>query len=206
MQLTYICSETKQAPKAAILIYVNASFLNQIKCFVIPLDTNSAQHLEARANSVWDEYSPDNLPIPEGKLEGGKDCQYCAWRKQCQGTEVSLIPASDNNYVVAVEHKVRDLAVQRKKLHAQTKSDGIELKHIDQVIMETLREADTRKVSGDWGSVTAFSAKSPPRYNGELFAAQGLDPKDFQISGDFSPRLNITLKKSSSDNSDNSDK
>tara|TARA_R100000808_G_scaffold6142_1_gene18455 strand:- start:12353 stop:13432 length:1080 start_codon:yes stop_codon:yes gene_type:complete len=195
MQLTYIKSGGKYTPTYAMLIYINASFLNQVKIFKVERDTNIALHLEQRAKSVWDEYSLDNLPLPEGKIEGGKECQYCAWRKQCQGIEVDSIPSHANsNYVEAVEHRVRDLAVQRKKLHAVTKSDSVRLKELDQEIMEVLREADTRKVSGDWGSVTAFSAKSPPRYSPSLFEEKGLNPKDFQTEGDYSPRLNITIK------------
>jgi hypothetical protein len=195
MHLTYITSKNKYAPKFAVIIYVNASFLNQIKVFKVDMHTDIAQHLEVRANSVWSDYTPDKLPIPEGKIEGGKECMYCAWRKRCQNIEVSSIPTNENsNYVEAVEHRVRDLAIKRKELFAVTKSDGVRLKEIDQEIMEVLREADTRKVSGDWGSVTAFSAKSPPRYDKALFEKQGLDPKEFQTSGDYSSRLNISLK------------
>tara|TARA_R110000824_G_scaffold78999_1_gene199148 strand:- start:518 stop:1102 length:585 start_codon:yes stop_codon:yes gene_type:complete len=194
MHLTYIKSDTKYAPKVALLVYINASFLNQMKVFKVEVDTGIAQHLETRANSVWD-FSPTNLPMPEGKMEGGKECMYCAWKKQCQGMEVDLIPDTINsNYVEGVEHRIRDLAIQRKELHAATKSDTVELKKLDQDIMEALREADTRKVSGDWGTVTAFSAKGPSRYSLPLFEDKGLDPKDFQISGDYSSRLKITIK------------
>lgn len=195
MHLTYITTGGKYAPKYAVIAYVNASFVNQIKFFLIERDADLALSLERRANSVWDTYGPDNLPMPEGKIEGGKDCQWCAWRQRCQGHEVATIPTSEkSNYAIAVEERIHDLAVKRKELHAQTKSDASDLKLIDNEIMEVLREAGTRKVSGDWGSVTAFSAKSPPRYDKTIFEEKGLDPKDFQTSGDYSPRINITIK------------
>ena len=84
--------------------------------------------------------------------------------------------------------------MQRKKLHAVTKSDSERLKQMDQEIMEVLSDADTRLVSGVWGSGTGFSAKSPPRYSPSLFEEKGLNPKAFETEGDYSPRLNITIK------------
>ena len=82
--------------------------------------------------------------MPEGKIEGGKDCQWCAWRQRCQGHEIAAIPTSEkSNYAIAVEERIHDLAVKRKELHAQTKSDASDLKLIDNEIMEVLREAGT---------------------------------------------------------------
>ena len=195
MHLTYVGSKGKYAPKFGILFYVNASFLDQVKMFVVERDAEIALSLEARANSVFNLYSADNLPTPEGKVEGGKECMYCPWKNRCTKREVDLIPTNTHsNFQAGVLDRLEELAVTRKRNYAEMKDLEKLVKDTDQEIFSTMRDADSRKVEGDWGSVTVFSAKSPPRYNKELFEKKGLDPKDFQVEGEYSPRLNISLK------------
>lgn len=186
---------TEYKPTHAIITYVNASFLSQIKTFIITFDQEIADGLRQRSHDVFTKYSPDNLPMAEGKILGGDECQYCAWRRRCNGDLVGALPKEEkSNYEIAVEQKLHELAVERADLVAEGKHMQQAVRDIEQQITEVLREAETKKVKADWGSVTTYSQKSPPRYDKEKFEKAGLDYRDFQIDGDYSPRLSITLR------------
>lgn len=193
MDLTRRLTEYK--PTHAIITYVNASFLSQIKRFIIPFDQSIADGLKSRSNQTFIDFSPDNLPMAEGKILGGTECQYCAWRRRCNGDLSAALPKEEkSNYEIAVEERLHELAVERADLVAEGKDMQQAVRDIEQQITEVLQEADTRKVKAEWGSVTAYSAKSPPRYDKEKFEKAGLDYRDFQTEGDYSPRLSVTLR------------
>lgn len=193
MDLTRRLTEYK--PTHAIITYVNASFLSQIKRFIIPFDQSIADGLKSRSNQTFTDFAPDNLPMAEGKIMGGDECQYCAWRKRCNGDLTAALPQEEkSNYEIAVEERLRELATERADLVAEGKHMQQAVRDIEQQITEVLQEADTRKVKADWGSVTVYSQKSPPRYDKEKFEKAGLDYRDFQTEGDYSPRLSVTLR------------
>lgn len=194
MDLTRRLTEYK--PTHAIITYINASFLSQIKRFIIPFDQKIADGLRQRSLDTFTKVSPDNLPMAEGKLMGGDECQYCAWRRQCNGDLVSALPTQEkSNYEQAVETRLYELATQRAELVASGKDNDQKVRELEQEIKEVLHEADTKKVKADWGSVTVYSQKSPPRYDKAKFEEAGLDYRDFQTDGEYSPRLSVTIRK-----------
>ena len=186
---------TEYEPTHAVITYVNASFYSQIKTFIIPFDQKIADGLRARSLEVFNWYSPDKLPMPEGKLMGGDECQYCPWRRQCNGDLVAALPTQEkSNYEQAIEQRLFDLAVKRHALVSVKKDKEQEIRDVEQEIKEVLQEADTKKVKADWGSVSVYAQKSPPRYDKEKFEKAGLRPSDFQTEGEYTPRLSVTLR------------
>lgn len=186
---------TEYRPTHAIITYVNASFLSQIKTFIIEFDQRVADGLRKRSLETFKNYSPTNQPMAEGKILGGDECKYCQWRKQCNRDLVSDLPVQErSNYEQAIEQRLLELATQRSTLVASGKDTTQQVRNIEQEIKEVLREADTRKVAADWGSISVYSQKSPPRYDKEKFEKAGLDHRDFQTEGEHSPRLSVTLR------------
>jgi len=186
---------TDYFPTHAILTYINASFVNQIKSWVIPFDEKISTGLRARSSSVFTKYSLDKLPEPEGKMEGGKDCTYCAYKKLCLDEEVSSIPSAEgSNFSEAITNRLYDKVKERHILNDEAKSKTREVKKLEQDIKEILKEADSKKISADWGSVSMYSQKAPLRFDREKFDKAGLDLRDFQSQGDFSPRLSISYR------------
>lgn len=186
---------TEYKPTHAIITYVNASFLSQIKSFIIEFDQKVADGLRNRSLQTFQTYSADVLPMAEGKLMGGDECQYCAWRRRCNGDLVEALPKDEkSNYEQAVETRLHELASERAELVASGKQNDQKVRELEQQIKEVLHEADTKKVKADWGSVTVYSQKSPPRYDKQKFEEAGLDYRDFQTDGEYSPRLSVTLR------------
>ena len=69
---------TDHQPEYAVITYIDASFLDNIREFVIKFDVARYLAAEQRAWEAISAESPMNL-LPEGKLAGGKECRYCAW-------------------------------------------------------------------------------------------------------------------------------
>ena len=186
---------TDYFPTHAVITYINASFVNQIKSWVIPFDELVAHGLRARSASVFTKFSLDKLPEPEGKLEGGKECTYCAYKTLCLDTEVSSIPSAEgSNFSAAITERLKEKVIARHNLNDEAKAKTREVKQLEQDIKEILKEAESKKISADWGSVSMYSQKAPMRYDVNKFKEAGLDHRDFQTQGDYSPRLSITYR------------
>ena len=186
---------TDYFPTHAVITYINASFVNQIKSWVIPFDEMVATGLRVRSSSVFTKFSLDNLPEPEGKLEGGKECTYCPYKNACLDTEVSSIPSAEgSNFSEAITNRLQEKVIARHNLNNEAKAKTREVKQLEQDIKEILKEADSKKISADWGSVSMYSQKAPMRYDRDKFDKAGLDHRDFQTQGDYSPRLSITYR------------
>ena len=126
---------------------------------------------------------------------GGDECQYCPWRRQCNGDLVAALPTEEkSNYEQAVEQRLYELATKRAALVSDKKNNEQKVRDVEQEIKEVLSEADTKKVKADWGSVSVYAQKSPPRYDKEKFEKAGLRPSDFQTEGEYTPRLSVTLR------------
>ncbi len=128
----------------------------------VPFDEKVALGLRSRATSVFTKFSLQNLPEPEGKIEGGNECIYCPYKKICLDTELSSIPSVEgSNFSAAVTERLHEKVLARHKLNQEAKAKTKEVKQLEQDIKEILKEADSKKISADWGSVSLYSQKSP---------------------------------------------
>ena len=120
-------------------------------------------------------------------------CAYCAYKTLCLDTEVSSIPnVEGSNFSAAITERLKEKVIARHNLNDEAKAKTREVKQLEQDIKEILKEAESKKISADWGSVSMYSQKAPMRYDVNKFKEAGLDHRDFQTQGDYSPRLSIT--------------
>ena len=90
--------------------------------------------------------------------------------------------------------RLKEKVIARHNLNDEAKAKTREVKQLEQDIKEILKEAESKKISADWGSVSMYSQKAPMRYDVNKFKEAGLDHRDFQTQGDYSPRLSITYR------------
>ena len=81
---------TDHQPEYGIITYIDASDYSKVSEHVIKFDEGRYKAAEARAWEAISCKSPMDL-LPEGKLWGGDDCQYCAWSRQCEARSISAI-------------------------------------------------------------------------------------------------------------------
>jgi hypothetical protein len=76
-----ILNETTEfKPQFSVILYANASFLSDLKPFVVEFDPGVYAAGKMRAEKVWTFEKITDAP-PEGRMHKG--CDYCRWRNAC---------------------------------------------------------------------------------------------------------------------------
>jgi CRISPR/Cas system-associated exonuclease Cas4 (RecB family) len=71
---------TEYRPNYAVIVYLDASFLDDIEIFVVPFDQKTYDIAKERARSVYEIKNVAEI-FPEGKVDGG--CEYCPFKIAC---------------------------------------------------------------------------------------------------------------------------
>jgi CRISPR/Cas system-associated exonuclease Cas4 (RecB family) len=189
--------KTKYKPESGILIYVNTSFVTHYRPYNVPYADTAYNALRARAGKIMDNtYTAAKLPPAEGIAEGGKECGYCPWREQCTLKEIGRLPNDIKVVPAGVAAKLKDLAVVRKELLNRRHVAETSQKTVEAEIVGLMEEHATKRVAGDWGSLSIFKAHSPPVADREKLAAEVGDDRvgEFFRQGTPYIRINVSLK------------
>lgn len=87
-QLGLVRAAGRYQPSAAILIYVSAFNWQETREFPILFDPAVFKQAQLRAAKVFDARRPQSIPA-EGRLSGGNECRWCAFRETCSHIELS---------------------------------------------------------------------------------------------------------------------
>jgi histone H3/H4 len=90
IQMGLVRENTKFSPHYAVILYVNASFLDDMNVFIVEWDEKKYEVAKARAHVVYETESP-NLLMREGRIDGS--CTYCPFKGTCIETMVASMPA-----------------------------------------------------------------------------------------------------------------
>ncbi len=61
---------------------------------------------------------------PEGKIAGGKECQYCPYQSRCAGITVGAIPKDQNPLSPELMAVAKDMAAEERRLDAASSGRG----------------------------------------------------------------------------------
>lgn len=91
VQMGLVRAAGRYSPTAAILVYVSAFDWSNIREFAIPFNPNVFEYAKHRA--AWILAAPSAAAVtPEGRLSGGNECRYCAFKATCDATETVRHP------------------------------------------------------------------------------------------------------------------
>jgi hypothetical protein len=198
MQMGLIRETTDYKPDFAVVMYVNASWLDDVRCFVVPFDENVYQMGRQRAEKVFTTENPADL-MAEGKLDGM--CVYCPFANSCAEVSVSRVP-SKRKALTKKEVETQDMALveelddkvrnnhdikQRKKLLER------ELEESNEDIRQALISAnESRAVGSNWKASYTTIAGRKTLSKAKMEEA-GLDPEDYMDSGAGYEKLTVTV-------------
>jgi hypothetical protein len=161
IQMGLVRENTSFKPHFAVLLYVNASFFDDMSVFIVEWDPKKYEVAKQRAHHVYDTASPDLL-IREGRIDGS--CTYCPFTEACQATMVKAFPkakdedetpkgkkkkATDSapEVVARLDGLMERAHAARAKLKKVTKEDAL----IKEELKGALREVNERRAkSGNW--------------------------------------------------------
>lgn len=190
---------TEYRPGYALIIYIDASFLNKITPFLITYDDKVWKSAKRRAPLIWEHDDP-NAFEPEGKYT--KDCDHCAFKKACGEAILSEWAATDANIKTSddIIEAVREPVEEFLDKQAVFKIAERDLKEAQQRVKDALVAKNSRRVKGDEWSVswTAQKGRTSVDYK-RAFAKHGIDQKEYEVEGAGFDVLRVTPKKDDED-------
>lgn len=200
MQMGLIREQTEYNPEYAILIYVNASWLDDIRIFVIPYE-DSVYRIGRERNEKVFGIDDAGLFAPEGKLDDM--CQYCPFQDACAAVTEKRVPSARKALTKAeieLQDKemldgLRPLVLKRNDVKQKVKELEAELEEYNEAIRQNLIEHGTsRAVAPDFKATYTYQ-KGRKQLSKEKMIERGLDPEEFMVEGNGFEKLTVTVAK-----------
>lgn len=188
---------TIHKPNYALIIYVDASFFDDIEPFVIPYDENAFKVAQQRADKVFHTKQPIEL-MPEGKIDGS--CEYCPFKHVCSETNEIHTPQSGelkgNEAPLAIMEEFVELVQEERLASSAKKIAEREHKEAAEKLKHWFRETGVKRATAPDTSVKATISfiKGRKTYDYEAMRADGIDIDKYLKQGDGYDKLTISEK------------
>lgn len=192
VQLGLIRELTPFKPTHAVILYVNASFLDDVKPFVVEFKPEIYEMAKARAADVFSVDDPMMI-VPEGKFDDS--CKYCKFTHACANLRKGAIPVDRNEFedkdgtlmpdvIAAVEAYIaaRDAAKAAEKAKES----------LAERVKECLLDGNARRVKGPGWNVSWSSVKGKTYIDFEQMEKDGIDLEPYRKTGAGHERLTVT--------------
>lgn len=196
VQIGLIHELTEWRPFYSIILYVDASFLDNKSAFVVEYDPDVFEAAKMRASQIWDVKDPMMI-MPEGRFDDA--CKHCKWKTACTQAVIDAIPEHETTNLDTVELECLTNAVNDyRRLQEAAKKAEEAFKISQEHIREILMDFDVRKVIADGYRVTWSRTKGKRALDQEAMRADGIDPDDYMREGRPYDRLTVTFSKEKS--------
>lgn len=190
MQLGLFHRQTQYRPHYAIILYVDASFVDKLTPFVVEYD--EALYLEGvrRANAIWEHDDPTTF-MPEGKFD--ESCEHCPWKTACGEAAVKAMPKKHTE--TQLQEIVDDVAPEINN-YLDLRDQLADLTKDFEVAKEKVKDAlianNVRKVVGaDWSAVWT-TAKGRATLDKDAMIRDGINLSKYEKIGNEGERLTVT--------------
>lgn len=182
---------TRYKPDYALVSYIDASFWDEVDEFPIAFDAALYERMHNRAVQIKTS-TPAELK-PEGWIAGGSECEHCPFTKACGVVRRSLPEqeaAADPQFVA----EMTDLCREHEHINNEIEILTRELNEKKDQIKSRLREKSVRKLPGivSWSPVKGRT-KTDLQGLKEAALAAGVNPEQFESTGDPSDQLRVTI-------------
>lgn len=200
MQMGLVRDTTEYKPEYAIVIYVNASWYDDIRAYLVPFVESEYLIGRERNEKVFEVEDPA-LFAPEGKLDG--DCKYCKFKDACSLVSTGRVP-DKRDALKAGEIDGQDpemlsrmdaLVETQARLKAIEKQNKRDVEEANEAIRQELINAGTSRAVGEGWKVFYSSQAGAKRLSTALMVEAGLDPDDYKEQGNGFEKLTVTTSK-----------
>jgi hypothetical protein len=200
MQMGLIRETTNYKPNYAVILYVNASWLDDLRPFVVKFDENVYQLGRKRAEKVFNIDDPALLGA-EGKLDGM--CTYCPFQRSCAKVSTDRVPprretlkkkeieGQDPELLATLDELVVEVASLKKAKKEVEK----ELEDANEAVRQALiQHRESRAVGSGW-KVSYTTVAGRKTLSADKMIEAGLIPDDYMEEGAGYEKLTVTLEK-----------
>jgi hypothetical protein len=192
VQMGLVRELTGFRPTHSVLSYMDASFWDQVKEFVIPFDPDIFEAAKVRAAKVMTATDTADLE-PEGYLAGGQECKYCPFTKACGKLRMDVPKDNPDPIDPQLAAEFADYAREIASFQKHFDADEITLRTMKQVVKDRLREKKIRRVPGviSWSSVRGRKTYDNKAIQAAAVQA-GVDIEMYTTFGEATDRLVIS--------------
>lgn len=154
IQMGLVRENTNFKPNYAVILYVNASFFDDMKVYVVEWDAEKYAAAKERSHYVYSCEDPSKL-LREGVIDGS--CNYCPFKQACLATTVGAMPADKGKPkkgdvpAEGLVDSLQDLMDRAHKARAAKKKVEKEDGLVKEEIKSRLREFNERRAKdGNW--------------------------------------------------------
>lgn len=188
-------------PNYAVIIYVDASFFDDIEVFIVPYDHKAYEVAKQRARAVYEVKDPGVI-MAEGKMDSS--CTYCKYKVVCAQTQKKNVPKGGeaNSKVTppAILEEFDRLVADERSKAAARKVIEVEYKSASERLKQWLSNTGVRVAKSSDGktkvSMSWIKGRKTLDVNAvrEALAEHGLQVEDFMKEGEGHSRLAISEK------------
>uniref|UniRef100_A0AB74UGN6 Uncharacterized protein n=1 Tax=Caulobacter phage BL57 TaxID=3348355 RepID=A0AB74UGN6_9VIRU len=188
-------------PNYAVIIYIDASFFDDIEIFVVPYDHKTFEVAKLRSRVVYDSATAGEVEA-EGKYDGS--CTYCPFKVACARTTKAITPttgeANSKTTPPAILEEFERLVAEERCASAAKKAAEVGHKTASEALKSWFHKTGVRvakstdgktKVSISWIKGRKTLDQSAVR---EALAEHGLNIEDYMKEGEGHGRLSISEK------------
>jgi hypothetical protein len=194
VQMGLVRENTLHKPTHSVLSYIDASFWNEVREFVIPFDEKIYETAKDRATLIMTATSIAEVK-PEGWIAGGRECNYCPFTIAC-GIERRNLPFQDVGPPVEPQFvaEMTDLARELRDAKRERDMDEALIRELETDIKNRLREKGVKKIPGvlSWSEVKGRQAYDNKALKQAAIEA-GVDVEQFSTVGEKTDRLLIQI-------------
>ncbi len=181
MQMGLIRETTEWRPHFAIILYVDASFLDKIDFFVVEFDEKIYQIGKQRANKIWATDNPLKM-FPEGKVDGS--CTYCHFKKACGEAILSNFPPDGGKKADPYQTATLEpLAKEFLEVKTRAEDSAEELATLKERLKEVLMEVGQKRMRGDGWRIAWSNVDGVKKLSKKKMVEAGLNPADYMEQG-----------------------
>ncbi len=190
IQMGLFHEKTAHRPEHAIILYINASDWSKMQAFVVKRDPKIIDQVRTLAKRILSAASP--LEVTGDGAHSGQ-CKYCPFVKQCSDAVIEGIPEHIDDVSEVASREAALLASRHGQLAKTIKANTAEKMAIEDQIKTVLRREHTRRITGDFFTITYDKISGRTSLDKAALEAAGINLGEFEKVGRTSERLVIKV-------------
>jgi CRISPR/Cas system-associated exonuclease Cas4 (RecB family) len=196
IQLHAFRTLTPYKPTYSIVLYVNASFYDDVRPFIVKYDPHVFKVAQDRAKEVYAARDPLDL-MPEGAFTGA--CDYCPYAAICKDAEVRSVPGAKNTLDTTSTEALGLLLQEAVDVKQAITPLNKRKKEIDFEVKTFLRAHKTSHAITEFANVAFTAHDGKTKLDDDkldaFLTSHGKTRAEFEDAGNDYTKLTITPKK-----------
>lgn len=180
-------------PYYTVILYINASFYDDVTPFIVEYDPRIYKTARARAKQLFSTTDPAKL-VAEGKLSDA--CRMCAYTHACAKASKQAVP--DDDKISGISQETLDtlyqMVVQERAIDAKIKELKEEQAEVRQEIKDEMSPMNKRKAGDERFSISWIFQGGKKSLNKQAMIDDGIDIAAYETEGAGFEKMTITLK------------